>query len=170
MLPVPEKKEFPYFFNITSTGKKLISKNHLAPAPPSFLLRFRLKINKNQGMILGKFQWFKTWNVVQMIQVFKGRASLESDGVKNSDFKFFYISNHLGPDFSWFLCQQKFHCPWFWSRDKQIFVVDKKLKVKSNQTNAKSLNVGSSLWLTCHFWAHFVSDIKNSIWVGIKKI
>jgi hypothetical protein len=37
-------------------GEKLISKNHLTPAPTSFSLKFRLKINKNQGMILGKFQ------------------------------------------------------------------------------------------------------------------
>jgi hypothetical protein len=37
-------------------GKKLISKNHLNPAPPPFLSRFRSKINKNQGMILEKFQ------------------------------------------------------------------------------------------------------------------
>jgi hypothetical protein len=37
-------------------GEKLISKNDLTPAPPPFLLRFRLKINKNQEMILGKFQ------------------------------------------------------------------------------------------------------------------
>jgi hypothetical protein len=28
----------------------------LTLAPPPFLLRFRLKINKNEGMILGKFQ------------------------------------------------------------------------------------------------------------------
>jgi hypothetical protein len=33
------KKIFPHFFNITSMGEKLIS-----------------KINKNKGMILGKFQ------------------------------------------------------------------------------------------------------------------
>jgi hypothetical protein len=33
-LPVPEKKKFfPHFFNITSMGEKLISKNHLTPAP-----------------------------------------------------------------------------------------------------------------------------------------
>ncbi len=51
-----EKKFLPHFFNIASMGKKLISKNHLTPPPPPFLLRFRLKINKNQGMILGKFQ------------------------------------------------------------------------------------------------------------------
>jgi hypothetical protein len=37
-------------------GEKLISKNHLTPAPPPFLLRFRSKINKNKGMILGKFE------------------------------------------------------------------------------------------------------------------
>jgi hypothetical protein len=36
--------------------EKLISKNDLTPVPPPFLLRFRLKINKNQGMILGKFE------------------------------------------------------------------------------------------------------------------
>jgi hypothetical protein len=33
LLPVPEKKKFPHFFNITSMGEKLISKSHLAPAP-----------------------------------------------------------------------------------------------------------------------------------------
>jgi hypothetical protein len=37
-------------------GKKLISKKDLTPAPPPFLLRFRLKINKSQGMILEKFE------------------------------------------------------------------------------------------------------------------
>jgi hypothetical protein len=37
-------------------GKKLISKNHLTPTPSTFLLRFCLKINKNEGMILRKFQ------------------------------------------------------------------------------------------------------------------
>jgi hypothetical protein len=36
-------------------GEKLISKNNLTPLP-SFLSRFRSKINKNHGMILGKFQ------------------------------------------------------------------------------------------------------------------
>jgi hypothetical protein len=51
-----EKKNFPRYFNITSMGEKLISKNHLNPAPTPFLLRFRLEINKNQGMILGKFK------------------------------------------------------------------------------------------------------------------
>jgi hypothetical protein len=51
-----EKKFFLHFFNITFMGKKLISKNHLTPAPPTFLLRFHLKINKNQATILGKFQ------------------------------------------------------------------------------------------------------------------
>jgi hypothetical protein len=29
------------------------------------------------------------------------------EGVKTEDFKFFYISTHLWPDFSWFLCQQQ---------------------------------------------------------------
>jgi hypothetical protein len=56
MLTVPEKKNFLIFFNITSIGKKLILKNRLTPAPPPFLLRFGLKIYKNEGMILGKFQ------------------------------------------------------------------------------------------------------------------
>ncbi len=37
-------------------GEKLISKNHLTPAPPPFLSRFCSKINKNKGMIFGKFQ------------------------------------------------------------------------------------------------------------------
>ncbi len=62
------KKIFPHFFNITSMGKKLISKDHLTPAPPPFPLRFRLKVDKNQAMILGMFQsgsrpgtWCSRW-------------------------------------------------------------------------------------------------------------
>jgi hypothetical protein len=37
-------------------GEKLISENHLTPAPFSFLSKFRSKINKNKGVILGKLQ------------------------------------------------------------------------------------------------------------------
>jgi hypothetical protein len=36
-------------------GEKLLSKNHLTPVPPPFF-EILLKINKNKGMILGKFQ------------------------------------------------------------------------------------------------------------------
>ncbi len=50
------KKFLPHFFNITSMGKKLISKIHLTHAPTFFSFKVRSKINKNQGMILGKFQ------------------------------------------------------------------------------------------------------------------
>ncbi len=37
-------------------GKKLNSKNDLTPAPTANLSSFRSKINKNKGMILGKFR------------------------------------------------------------------------------------------------------------------
>jgi hypothetical protein len=37
-------------------GEKLISKNHLTPPLIIFFSDFRSKINKNQGMILEKFQ------------------------------------------------------------------------------------------------------------------
>jgi hypothetical protein len=50
------KEFFHHFFNITSMGEKLISENHLTPAPFSFLSKFRSKINKNKGVILGKLQ------------------------------------------------------------------------------------------------------------------
>jgi rRNA processing protein Krr1/Pno1 len=43
-------------------GKKLNSKNDLTLAPTSNLSRFRLKINKNTGTILGKF---RTWNMTK---------------------------------------------------------------------------------------------------------
>jgi hypothetical protein len=36
--------------------EKLILKNHLTPALISFFSEFRSKINKNKGMILGKFE------------------------------------------------------------------------------------------------------------------
>jgi hypothetical protein len=109
-------------------------------------LKFRLKIHKNQRMILGKFQSSSrpgTWCTRALVLKFNlvathllclnSGALIESnvrnsgpathhlrtpvledssfqrktiikewDGVKTKDFKFFYISAHLGPDFSWF--------------------------------------------------------------------
>jgi hypothetical protein len=59
LLPDPEKKNFSHFFNITSMGEKLISKNHLTPPPPPFLSTLRSKINKNQGMIFESFKMVK---------------------------------------------------------------------------------------------------------------
>jgi hypothetical protein len=45
-------------------GEKFISKNHLTLAP-YFFSGFRSKIGKNKKMILGKFEWGKTWNMVK---------------------------------------------------------------------------------------------------------
>jgi hypothetical protein len=50
-------------------GKKLISKNHLTLPPPPFLLRFRLKINKNQGIILGKHKLTQTF-LSSLVEIF----------------------------------------------------------------------------------------------------
>jgi hypothetical protein len=44
-------------------GKKLISKNHLIPAPPPFLLRLKNQ-QKSRNDFRKVSKWFKTWNMV----------------------------------------------------------------------------------------------------------
>ncbi len=48
------KKTFPHFFNITSMGEKLISKNHLTPAPTSFSFEVSLNNQQKSGNDFGK--------------------------------------------------------------------------------------------------------------------
>jgi hypothetical protein len=75
-------------------GKKLISKNHLTPAPPHFLLKFCLKSNKNQGTILEKFESGArpgTWS--NRLLKFRCKSIIKEckNEVKNDNFKIFFI-------------------------------------------------------------------------------
>jgi hypothetical protein len=75
-------------------GEKLISKNHLTPALISFFSGFRSKINKNNGMILGKFESGArpgTWSNRQLKFRCKSIIKECKNKVKTLNFKFFFI-------------------------------------------------------------------------------
>ncbi len=126
-------RKYSSFFNITSMGKKLISKNHLNPALTSFSFEVSLKNQQKSGNDFRKVSVVQDLehDVIHDSSFQRKRIIKEWDRVKTKDFKFFYISTHLGPDFSWFLCQQQKLRAFglsFWWLEKQIFVVNTKIK------------------------------------------
>ncbi len=77
-------------------GKKLNSKNHLTPAPPPIanLSSFGSKINKNKGMILGKFRSeARPGTRLNRLLKFQWKSIIKEceNGIKISNFKIFFI-------------------------------------------------------------------------------
>jgi hypothetical protein len=114
-------------------GEKLISKNHLTPPLISFFSEFRSKINKNNRMVLRKFQSGArpgTWLNRQLKFRCKSVIKECKNKVKADNFKIFFNYTLC----SWIICvkykdwvhNKNFVGQWFRSRDKQIFVFDKK--------------------------------------------
>jgi hypothetical protein len=97
------KKIFPHFFNITSIGEKLISKNHLTLALISFFSGFRSKISKNKEMIWGKFQSRArpgTWSNRQLKFWCKIIIKECKNEIKTENFKTIFIYTLC----SWIIC------------------------------------------------------------------